>query len=582
MICYILALLLSFLIARSEATSESILSPSGIQVSKKLITTHLAKVPDHHLHHYLHEITPELQFLSHSTVIDLKDKLGSPEPLPSLEAPVYIDGKLSTTRPSGFIRRGIKNNWAYSLATAEDGSVVFVQVPGKSLKPVDLNKYPGLFVHVPTLDEDVEVATYDDAPQDVPVGVEQLSSSRLKTSVTMVEPSCRGPLAPPQSVELAIAADSFLCAVYSSSAAMELAIRSVVCTAESYYKNEMCIRFTITHVDFHCDASTDPYRIIPSDSNPMDPFRDIWMTGPNANARRHVALFFTGYNREKIAGQVKAIGATCIEELSFAWLDRITPLVLAHELGHNLGGRHVTSGIMRPSKIDGPYFSDESIDQIVSFVDSESVASICIQRTANSESSPCPSPPASPSPPNTQTCKELLGENESFLCSRAQKVSATVSTTSGGISLTIPLQVKFQNKYGILFSVTAPEFANVADGSQRRMFLSDMRLLVRFTSVNVSSWTAPYLRTKRKGQTLIGIADVGDIVAAPGLTSCCGEKMKVVALLRFHVFESDMIIRFTKYLTWSVRFSCQTFRCMGLFKPMSHIQACPKCIGKEF
>lgn len=275
----------------------------------------------------------------------------------------------------------------------------------------------------------------------------------------MREPPCIGSYAPPQYVEVAIAADSYLCPKYASLADMETAIRDIVDVAESYYRVKMCIRFTITHMDFHCDASTDPYRNIPQDGNPMEPFRNIRMNGPNANARRHIAILLTGINYAKnVAGQVKAIGVTCIPDLSFAWMDVIISVVFAHELGHNLNARHVSSGIMFANVTRGNlFFSDESVDQIVRFVDAESVASSCIRRDNPSEQPPSPSASPSSSPTKEQTCKALLKEKESFLCSRVRTNAFDLEAIVEGIRLSVPLQVSVQERYGILLTITASQ-----------------------------------------------------------------------------------------------------------------------------
>lgn len=386
-------------------------APSGRLIPQSLLRTNFPDLPVHDLHKRLYEVTSDLKLISYTSVVELKTHVGEPKKISNSNSLVFINGQPSYQRPTGFIREG----GGYSIVTREDGTVLSLKTPEKIFKPVSLAFYPGLFVSIHSED----TIDFGDDEEEVPVVADSgVGSGDIE--VANAEPSCRGADAPPQYVELAVAIDSALCAKYASAADAELAVRGVINSGEAVYSAKMCIRFQINVIDIRCNPSTDPYASI---VDPLDGFREIWGTLPVSSVQRDAVLYVTGTNfLSGVAGQAY-VGVTCLQAFSFMWIDLLSGLIFAHEMGHNLNASHVDTGVMKASislRTDN-FFSDESVDTIVAFVDAETSRSICIEGVAAP-----PSPTSTATPTSTPTP------------SLAQTITSLPSTSSTSSSTATP------------------------------------------------------------------------------------------------------------------------------------------------
>lgn len=515
----------------------------------------------------IHELTENLQLMTDGQERELNSILGASVKLENDDAVTFVDGKPLKTRTTGYIRRG----GGYTLVSDSDGAVVHLEVPGTVLQPIDLERYPGVFVsvrdnsNVVTFGADIEVPLLESES-----ALEENIPGTM--SVSQVEPSCRGASAPPQYVQLAVAVDSVMCAKYSNNANnAKLAILGMFDEVNAVYKQKMCIRFIVSVFDIHCNAATDPYASV---VDPMPDFRAVWSTRPAASVERDVAIFITGTNfLGGVAGQAY-IGTTCLSSLSYAWMDNLYSLVAVHELGHNLNAKHAESGVMKAA-LDlskDNYFSDESVREIVSFVDGETSSSSCI----NLGSAPSPVP-------NAQTCNSALSKWESISCvDNNINWRTRVSVSTDGFSGKATVGMDIVQEFGFAVTAIAPRKVTLTNNGLTKTMkatIRSMKVLTSFSKASRKVVNSQKTRSVRDGLSLTGFDYPGDVSLPADLSTCCGNMMIVNILLRIRVFDGSGFDRtYTKLARSKVELSCTTFSgCRNGFSGMSSSNKCPVC-----
>lgn len=543
-------------------------TPLGRLIPQSTLSSLISKTTDEvQYEDRIHELTGNLRLLTHGHEEQLNSVLGAPKELGKDDVVTFVDGKLRKGKSVGSIRRG----GGYTLVSNADGAVVHLEVPGKVLQPLDLERYPGVFVSVRensnlvTFGPDIEVASFPSESV-----VEENIPDTM--SVSQAEPSCMGASAPPQFVQLAVAVDNIMCAKYSNNANnVKLAVLGMFEEVNAVYKVKMCIRFIVSVFDIHCNAATDPYSSV---ENPLPDFREIWPTRPAASEERDVVVFITGTNfLGGVAGQAY-VGTTCLSSFSYAWFDSLFSLVAAHELGHNLNASHVDDGVMK-SAIDlskDNYFSDESVREIVTFVDGETSRSSCINLA-----------PASTPPPAALTCDSTLSKWQSIACvDNSINWRTRVKVSTDGFSGRATVSMNIVQQFGFAVTATAPRKVTLTNNGLTKTTRAEIRsikVLSSFTKASKKLVNSQKTSTVRDGRSLTGFDYPGDVSLPPDLSTCCGNKMVVNILLKIRVFDGNGFDRtYAKLARSSVELSCKTFSgCRNGFTTMSTKNECPVC-----
>lgn len=599
-------MLVSFIPAQSAPSSVYVKTPVGDTIPHNVLNALLPNVPIHELYRHLHHISSDFKLTSHDGTIDLNKFLGNPEKVIRGQTVVFVNQERSFKPPVGYFRRGK----GYSVTTTNDGTVVSVHAPGKILQPVGLKTYPNLFVDVRAKSKGV---SFGDDEFTVPDVQSASNGDNDPVTVENAEPSCLGASAPPQFVEIAVAADSALCLKYGNAAATETAVLSLITRGENIYKQSMCIRFTVTVLDINCNTLTDPYAGI---TEPLTGFKSVWVTLPASSIHRDVVLFTTGVNfLDNVAGQAY-VGVTCYLAYSYMWVDLMHEVIFAHEIGHNMNASHTTEGLMKAtvSLANDNYFNQESINQIVTFVDAETSRSICIEGATPSpdpspssspSSIPSPSlstipsatsspaaitptaspsflPPTSPLPPGPSTCDSLLLDKQSMQCVAPSASSITsVQISVGSLTGTLSLTTTLEQRYGFGLGVSAPSRMNIgAKKNKKRLTISvtNVQVLAAFNAVTQGEVESQTSNVLREGSIVTGFHYPGPLDVPSEITSCCGQEMKVSAVITINLTGSGISSEVKVYIVRDTTMQCVQYgSCTLEFTAMSDSIACPVC-----
>lgn len=594
----VLVHLLVFLtVVWAAPTTVYVRTPAGDTVPHTLLSPSLPDVPVHEFQNRLHYLTPDLKLISQRSKIDLNKALRKPRKIQRQNTLVYVNGERSIESPVGYVRRGN----GFSLTSAQDGSVISVRVPGMLLQPVQLKSHPNLFVDVRS---DNETITFGDDELTVPDIEDATIGDGSVIPVENAEPSCAGAGAPPQYVEMAVAADSALCTRYGSAAATETAILTMISNGEAIYAQSMCIRFTIAVLDIQCDPATDPYVGL---TDPLDGFKAVWQTLPASSVPRDVVLFVTGVNfLDNIAGQAY-VGTTCFLAYSYMWVDLMNELIFAHEMGHNLNATHTTEGLMKPSINLGTdnFFSQVSIDQIVTFVDAETSRSICIEGAAitpsptpapssSSQPSPSASPAAAPSATSTPTatpsspptgpgtCDTRLLQRQSMECTGpGSAYTVDVPISFGGASGTLTLDTYLEQRFGFAFGVSTANRINIGEKKNKirlSVSVTNVQVLASFDSVTQSEVASQNNPSTITDTLYTSFFYPGPLDVPEGISSCCGQTMKVSALTTVRLTGSGIDSEVLVFVVRDTIMQCVQFGSCSLgFTAMSNSVECPIC-----
>lgn len=189
-------------------------------------------------------------------------------------------------------------------------------------------------------------------------------------------------------VEVLIAYDNTFCVQNGNDESVANAfVQAMINQADRIYRDETCIRLTLSHIDAHCRDRNDPYtlrrlirRVPPSVRNDnrntnadfvLFGFRNYWESGPAPrNIPRDAAYLFTNYIPDPRILGIAFAGAICGNS-HYGWVQNGALGTFVHESGHTLSAEHSPSGIMTAFAMPGSRitFSATSVNEINTFVD---------------------------------------------------------------------------------------------------------------------------------------------------------------------------------------------------------------------
>ncbi len=185
-------------------------------------------------------------------------------------------------------------------------------------------------------------------------------------------------------IELGTEADAPFVSQTGGVAAANARILSIVNMVNGIYETDLGLTNRVVVQRAH--TSSDPYTTTDS-GNLLDQFRAQFLS--NVATVYDDAMLFSGRNFDGTTVGVAFVEAACTPyrfgtSQFLNQNDVTTGLIVAHELGHNFGANHTSSGIMTPSISGESYFNQASKDEISLYVGSVGCLALAAQSGTNS------------------------------------------------------------------------------------------------------------------------------------------------------------------------------------------------------
>lgn len=517
-----------------------------------------------------------LTLLTASETIDLEKHTSDPVWLSSKDAVIMANGKRLeySSEYDTYLRRGPK----YAIATNGVGKVVGVWGPDMVLLPVHGSKFPNVYINTYRLKGQIRLEEShpfgDDTlpnpnPDQAKVPVFDLETSQGNGTSRISVPnlsrqsscassgSCR-------TIRVACVSDSFLCSIMGSRAAAITRLRSRLALASEPYERQTCIKLVPSYFEVPCQGEPDPYADYTFDPRGIiTSFRSYWASN-RASVVRDIAHYFPGrYVDDGLSG-VAYIDATCSRVYGYGWSEDQEPIVIAHEIGHNLACEHSATGIMQPSwrRGDPLVFSAASVNTIVNYVDGIG-SSTCVPECSGSSSpSPTSSPLSQPSPDLSASCTSGFSKQNAFDCSKKTFGRIFVETHSTLEVIVNHKQLKNSN----IFTLKT---------TNRKTKITELSYKVTMSAITPTFDLFPrkvYSKPRRKITAKISN---DNIIRVAGMSTCCGNFVYLHMNIKFCHFGSTNVcgagtIFLTKPMDCSECTSSQ-------FQPQTNKRRCPLC-----
>ncbi len=189
-------------------------------------------------------------------------------------------------------------------------------------------------------------------------------------------------------IELGTEADAPFVAQTGGAAAANARILSIVNMVNGIYETDLGLTNRVVTQRTH--TGSDPYTTTDA-GDLLDQFRSQFLS--HAVTNTDDAMLFSGRNFDGNTIGIAFVDATCTPWrfgiAQFLNQDNfVTSLVVAHELGHNLGAEHTSDGIMGPSITGDAYFNQASQDEISQYTGSS--AGFCLGLAAAGSANQAP------------------------------------------------------------------------------------------------------------------------------------------------------------------------------------------------
>lgn len=163
--------------------------------------------------------------------------------------------------------------------------------------------------------------------------------------------------------EMGLAYDASFCNLHGGNfESADAHMRALITELFPIFRHTVCVALRIAYIDSYCrirsNSPSKPKFVPPLDLNQTLSGRDRsaimlalvareWNRTPSGGAHRDAAFLFSGFIDDSSLAGATYRAQVCNERLSFAWIERSIPAVLAHEVGHMLSARHAETGMMR-------------------------------------------------------------------------------------------------------------------------------------------------------------------------------------------------------------------------------------------
>lgn len=384
-------------------------SPTGHQISSKLLRNHFPDHPFSSLHQKLVDITSEYDLISHDLNFNLLNRTNLHQVTYTNHPAVHMNGK-PFSQTLGPIHVRIGNEITMTMS---EGRIITVVGPNIRLSPLDENRYPGVYINKYKISSSQKVGDIIVKPpqQDRRKPMNIIAANQ--TSAIIASCSTKSYT---KVIEIAVAFDSTFCDDYVSKRAAVAAARGIMAAAEVPYIRQTCLTFNVVFIDAACSSLKDVYAPLRTRSDLLDVLgdvRDIWKKSPRSRIERDLVVFLAGFADKTTTAGLAWLPGTC-SDFAYAAVEGKSDYIAAHEIGHSLGCEHDTSGIMMGAVPQRKkfVFSAKSISEMMSFIDSPDASCITISNSRNLQvpapsSSPDvlpPNPLQSPNPGNMKMC----------------------------------------------------------------------------------------------------------------------------------------------------------------------------------
>lgn len=181
-----------------------------------------------------------------------------------------------------------------------------------------------------------------------------------------------------------------------------------------------------------------------------------------------------------------------------------------------------------------------------------------------------------------KTCDMLLLKFQSMKCtgvSYGYKTRFPVSFDRFRGS--IVLRTNVQQRFGFGFVVKAPRKIQMRTGRSRKMFhvnVANVQVAAGFESTTETEVSSQENEVLKKRTTVTGFYYPGTVKVPSGLSSCCGQVMKVSALVSIQMSRSESSFEVKVFMERNVVMQCEQFeKCSRSFLSMSVSTRCPVC-----
>lgn len=523
-------------------------------------------IPDSSVFH----ITPSGNLQGKDIHVNLYKETNSVRSVPHGEAKFILDEKKIQTPPlSVTLRTGPR----FSFSHDSNGTILSVWGRNLSLTPFNLLTHPSIFVNTiwesksnlnaPPPPHDMETANTNPKQHTAFSGPFKGEEFWNATTMRRKLPSCYK-RTPTRVVEIAAAFDSTLCAAHGGNGhRVEAVIRATVSAAEKAFSSRTCIRLKLVHVDGRCEKAKDPYRKFRSYKGKksaaiVDEFALIWAR-KHRSVKRDITYLFSGFSDGAMLTGMAYRGATCNMRYGYGWVEGISALLFAHEMGHSLGARHDSKGLMRAklSRKDGMVLSSKSTREIVKYLDANTL-SYCLTPPKKGEDEKKNVTPRGN--PLDRKCHRTIPSKMGLQCGKYHL--GRISTRLGKVTITsdvqfFKVQVRFRASQGVSLvrvESTLSFFKNsIAANGARRIFA---------------------FRPKSRTEMSFG-TDIR-MLKFPRTGSCCGRKVHISS--RVLMYRNGKRIE-SKKTSFQLR-----LRCSGKCNPgrrmlkMSSRRKCSICV----
>lgn len=586
--------LILFLVNCTLVTShEVITSLSGRDVPVHLVQQHFEKAlsPSDHNKNIIYELTDQNVIQGPDLRIDLNADVRPSSKRSAPPRTVTVNG---IPRAAPAVKLTTLKAKSYNIII-EDESRQVLSVTGDdfALAPLHKTEFPGIFVNKMAfskrkinLSNDVRFIEEGQGLE----GSSNINGHPLSTNDDLLIASKTSPgsfsdISARQAgscasgtthyLEIAVAYDNTFCALFGNQeSAATQAVQNLIDDSNMAYGMTTCIQLALVHAEAHCNDPRDPYAAYTSltANGILNAFQRLWVNS-RTNVRRDAAYLITGFMDGTSTLGIAFVGVACRLRSAYGWVEGARTIVLAHEVGHTIGGNHTPTGIMRATLSSATQFtfSAQSAAEFANFVDNGG-GSTCMGTSRP------PGLPGGTSAPTTTTaaptvapgrqCAAGFNRNNALRCRNRRLVQ--INYTLGGEPV---------GRLRIILLQRNGRFT-ISYRTNDRLFIARSRDVVS-TDENVVMDLGDYVTQTRTVRRVNSAHEAGDLAIPSGASTCCRQTLFIGASVQVCVEEAGNTLCQTAMDTYSAPILCSNVcrrNPSGVFTPASATVRCPTCV----